>query len=277
MVEFVHENAWILTFWGVIALLGALEFLFPQYPEHADRTRRWPTNFGLSILNGLIASLTPVLSVSSAQWAASNGIGLLNWVAAPWWLELSSTLLIVSGAQYAFHRYFHKNSILWRVHRVHHCDVHLDVSSALRFHPLEMIAVIAFMVPIIMVCGLSAATLAGYEIIQVIVGMITHANLRIPGAVDRIARQLFVTPGIHRIHHSADPAEFNSNYGNVLVLWDQLFRTYEIGSSRGPESRRYGLEEISGERAGNFIYLLELPWYTITSGAASAPRKGRFR
>jgi sterol desaturase/sphingolipid hydroxylase (fatty acid hydroxylase superfamily) len=133
-----------------------------------------------------------------------RGAGIFNWVAAPWWLALLATLLIRSLAQYAFHRHSHRSLILWRVHRVHHCDVHLDASSALRFHPLEMIANIAFAVPIIMFWGLAPAVLAVYECVEIIVGMMTHTNLRIPKAMEQIARPLLVTPGLHRRHHSAD-------------------------------------------------------------------------
>ena len=195
------------------------EYLFPQNPEHVDRTHRWKTNFGLGILNGLIASLTPALTVCSAQWATSRGAGILNWVAAPLWLALPGTLLIRSLAQYAFHRYAHKSSFLWRVHRVHHCDVHLDASSALRFHPLEMIANIAFVVPIIMVCGLSPGILLIYECVEIIVGIMTHTNLRVPNArkhviiigVSRLSALYMkfldaIAPGAHEIIAVLDEA-----------------------------------------------------------------------
>src|ERR1700709_2176885 len=154
MDAFVREHAWFFTFWGAIVLFGIIEFLFPQFPETADRARRWPTNFGLGILNGLIVSAVPVASVGAAQWAAAHDIGLLNWIAAPWWLALPCTLLIKSLSQYAFHFLSHKVPLLWRLHRVHHCDVHLDVSSSLRNHPLELIASSAFVIPIVVVCGL---------------------------------------------------------------------------------------------------------------------------
>ena len=259
MNEFMRQYGWFLTFWGLIALLSALEYLFPQNPEHVDRTHRWGTNFGLGVLNGLIASLTPALTVCSAQWATSRGVGILNWVAAPWWLALPGTLLIRSLAQYAFHRYAHKSSFLWRIHRVHHCDVHLDASSALRFHPLEMIANIAFVVPIIMVCGLSPGILLIYECVEIIVGIMTHTNLRVPNAVEQIASPLLVTPGLHRRHHSADQARADSNYGNVFSFWDRLFGTYCSEPTEKSRTVEVGLEDVSGEQAGDFICQLKLP------------------
>ena len=255
------EYAWFLAFWGAIVAFGAIEFLFPQFPEHADRARRWPTNFGLGILNGLIVSSAPVLSVGAAQWAASQDVGLLNWIGAPWWVALPCTLLIKSLAQYGFHLISHKNPVLWRLHRVHHGDVHLDVSSALRTHPLEMIASIVFMLPIVVLCGLSPIVLLAYEAVEVFVNMLTHANIRIPDAIERYARPLLITPGLHRLHHSDTRTETDSNYGNVFSFWDRLFGSYRQKPVQSGRPFRFGLEDLSAERAADFGYQLRLPWY----------------
>lgn len=260
MAAFIREHAWFLTFWGMIVLFGAIEFLFPQFQQPADRAQRWPTNFGLGILNGLMVSSVPVLNVGAAQWAEGHGVGLFNWIAAPGWLALVGTLLLKSLGQYSFHRFSHRNPLLWRLHRVHHCDMHLDVSSALRTHPLEMIASIAFMIPIILIGGLSPVALAAYEGVEAIVNMLTHANIRIPDAVERHARSLLVTPGLHRLHHSVVQAETDSNYGNVFSFWDRLFGTYRGKATRSDRTFRFGLDEISRERAANFSSQLELPW-----------------
>jgi sterol desaturase/sphingolipid hydroxylase (fatty acid hydroxylase superfamily) len=258
--EFVLEHAWFLAFWGMIVLFGAIEFLFPHLAGQADRMRRWPTNFGLGILNGLIVSAVPVLSVGAAQWAAGHGVGLLNWLAAPWWLALPCTLLIKSLGQYAFHLCSHRQPLLWRLHRVHHCDVHLDVSSALRTHPLEMIASSVFVIPIVVLCGLPPVVLAAYEAIEVFVNMLTHANLRVPATVERYARSLLVTPGLHRLHHSDFQAETDSNYGNVFSFWDRAFGTYRDETVRPATAFRFGLGDVNRERAGNFESQLSLPW-----------------
>ena len=261
MDAFVREHAWFFAFWGAIVLFGAIEFLFPQFPETADRGRRWPTNFGLGILNGLIVSAVPVASVGAAQWAAAHDIGLLNWTGAPWWLALPCTLLVKSLAQYGFHRFCHAQPLFWRLHRVHHCDVHLDVSSALRNHPLEMIASSAFAVFVTVLFGLSPVVLAAYEAVEVFVNMLTHANLRIPGAIERHARSLLVTPGLHRLHHSAVQAETDSNYGNVFSFWDRLFGTYRGEASAPAAAFRFGLDDVDRERAGDLAWQLKLPWY----------------
>jgi sterol desaturase/sphingolipid hydroxylase (fatty acid hydroxylase superfamily) len=257
----LREHAWALTIWGVIALLVAIEFRFPQFPQHPDRTRRWPTNFGLGILNALIASSLPVLTVWSAQWAAEQNIGLLNWTAAPWWAALPATLLVRSLAQYGFHFASHKTPLLWRLHRVHHCDVHLDVSSALRTHPLDMIANIVFLVPVVVLFGLSPAVLVVYESVEIIVNMLTHANMRVPHWAERYLRPLLVTPGLHRFHHSTERAQTDSNYGNVFSFWDRLFGTYSDETSQSDKPFRFGLEDVSPDRAGDFEAQLRLPWH----------------
>jgi sterol desaturase/sphingolipid hydroxylase (fatty acid hydroxylase superfamily) len=261
MAAFVREHAWFFAFWGAIVVFGTIEQLFPQFPEGADRARRWPTNFGLGILNGLIVSSVPVLSVGAAQWAATRHIGVLNWIDAPWWMALACTLLVKSLGQYVFHLISHKNPVLWRLHRVHHGDVHLDVSSALRTHPLEMIASTLFMIPIVVLCGLSPIVLLAYETVEVFLNMLTHANIRIPETIEGCARALLITPGLHRLHHSDTLPETDSNYGNVFSFWDRLFATYRQQPVQPDRAFRFGLQELSAERAADLGYQLRLPWY----------------
>lgn len=259
MAAFIREHAWFLTFWGMIVFFGAIEFLLPQFPQSADRARRWPTNFGLGIVNGLIASSAPALSVGSAQWAADHGVGLFNWIAAPWWIALAGTLLVKSLGQYAFHLFCHKNFAVAAaprspLRRASRCF--LGVAQP----PLEMIAGTLWMIPIVVACGLSPIVLAAYEGVEALVNMLTHANIRIPDAAERYARSLLVTPGLHRLHHSAVQAETDSNYGNVFSFWDRLFGTYRGKATRSGQAFRFGLDDVSRESAGNFGSQLGLPW-----------------
>jgi sterol desaturase/sphingolipid hydroxylase (fatty acid hydroxylase superfamily) len=260
MAAFLSEHAWFLFFWSMIFLLGTIEFMFPQFREPADRIRRWPTNFGLGILNGLIVSSFPVLAVASAQWAESNGVGLLNWLSAPWWIALPCTVLVRSLGHYAIHVASHKIPLVWRLHRVHHCDVHLDVSSALRSHPLEMIAISIVMIPVNVSLGLSPVVLAIYEGVEVVANILTHANIRIPQSLERCVRWLVMTPSLHRLHHSTFQVETDSNYGNVFSFWDRLFGTYRGETIQSGGKFRFGLDDVSPERAGNFQSQLRLPW-----------------
>jgi sterol desaturase/sphingolipid hydroxylase (fatty acid hydroxylase superfamily) len=138
--------------------------------------------------------------------------------------------------------------------------MHLDISSALRTHPLELIASFAFMIPIVVVCGLSQVVLAVYETVEVFANMLTHANVRLPRAVERHARALLVTPGLHRLHHSAFQPDTDSNYGNVFSFWDRLFGTLRGEASASGAAFRFGLDDVDRERAGNFVRQLELPF-----------------
>jgi sterol desaturase/sphingolipid hydroxylase (fatty acid hydroxylase superfamily) len=255
---FIHEYSWFLVFWGLVTLLCFTEALWPGFDVHPDRSRRWKVNFGLGILNGQIASLAPPLTVFSAIWAADHGIGALNIFKSPLWLAIPVTLLVRSFAQYAFHRCAHLVPILWRVHRVHHGDVHLDASSALRFHPLEMIAGLVFAIPFVVAFGLPPKVLAGYELAEIVIGLLTHANIRVPETMERSLRLLFVTPVIHRSHHSAREAETNRNYCGVFTFWDRLFGTFHDVPRGTVRPARFGLEDVSPALAGDFFAQLRL-------------------
>lgn len=256
---FAHEVGWFFAFWFLIAGLSLIEVFWPNLSGHADRQRRWPVNLGFGVCNGLIASLVPSLIVLSAIWAATQGIGLLNLFKSPLWFAILVTVAVKSLAQYLFHRCFHAFPIFWRVHRIHHCDNHLDASSALRFHPLEMVASVLFVIPFVLVFGLPASILAAYEVVQMAVGLITHANIRIPETAERRARLFFVTPVLHRFHHSVSAAEANRNYGDVFSIWDRLFGTFHDvpRGIAGPE--RIGLEDVEPAQAADFLAQLQMP------------------
>lgn len=260
MSTFIHDYGWFLVFWGTLILLGAGEYLAPEMPGEASRRRRWFVNVGLGIINGLIASSLPVLTVASAQWAATHQFGLLNWLSTPLLVALPVTILGRTLAQYAFHLLSHKIPLLWRLHRVHHCDEHLDATSTLRNHPLELIASAIFISAIVAISGLSPAVLIVYESIEALLNLLAHANVRLPPAAERVARALFfITPSLHRIHHSARQEETDSNYGAVFSFWDQLFGTYRDKAAE-LQAFRFGLDEISRDRAQSLEAQLALPW-----------------
>jgi sterol desaturase/sphingolipid hydroxylase (fatty acid hydroxylase superfamily) len=255
----VREYVLFSAFWGTMIVLGTIEYLAPQFAGDVDRRRRWFTNFGLGILNGLIVSAIPAATVSAALWAQQSHFGLLNLLAMPEWVALIATVLIRSLAQYVFHVLCHKTPLLWRLHRVHHSDVHLDVSSALRNHPLEIIISIAFLASVTAICGLSPVALAAYETVELFAIIITHANLKTPNPIESL-RALFVTPRLHRLHHSPLQIETDSNYGNLFSFWDRACGTYRGETTQtGPEFR-FGLDEVSRDRASDLQAQLALPW-----------------
>jgi sterol desaturase/sphingolipid hydroxylase (fatty acid hydroxylase superfamily) len=257
---FIRDYGWFLAFWGTLILFGALEYLAPELPGDPGRRRRWFVNVGLGIINGLIASSLPVLTIASAQWAATHQLGLLNWLAAPLLVALPVTILARTFGQYAFHLLSHKVPLLWRLHRVHHCDEHLDATSTLRNHPLELMASAVFVSAIVAMLGLSAVVLIVYESFEALLNLLAHANIRLPQPVERIARALFfITPALHRIHHSARQEETDTNYGAVFSFWDQLFGTYRDKAAES-STFRFGLDEIGRDRAQSLEAQLALPW-----------------
>jgi sterol desaturase/sphingolipid hydroxylase (fatty acid hydroxylase superfamily) len=256
----MFAQIWFLTYWGVLVVIVALEALFPQHPAPADRGRRWPTNFAFALLNSLIASVAPVLTVWSTQWAVVHDVGVLNWISVPGWLAFFISVTVQSMAGYGFHLYAHVNPVLWRFHRVHHSDVHLDVTSTLRHHPLEIIAMTLSLAPIYVIGGLAPYAVIFYETAVHVVGLASHANVRIPDQIERIARCVFVTPAVHRLHHSTFQEEADSNFGDLFLFWDRIFGTYRRASSNERGPARFGLENIGKERAGDFIEQLKLPW-----------------
>jgi sterol desaturase/sphingolipid hydroxylase (fatty acid hydroxylase superfamily) len=260
-----REHVLFVAFWGAVIVLGTIEYLAPQFAGDVDRRRRWFTNFGLGILNGLIVSAIPAATVSAALWAHESHFGLLNLLSAPWWLLMIATVLVRSLAQYVFHVLCHKTPLLWRLHRVHHSDVHLDVSSALRNHPLEFIISIAFLTSVIAICGLSPVALAAYETVELFAIIITHANLKTPSAIESL-RPLFVTPRLHQLHHSPLQIETDSNYGNLFSFWDRACGTYRGETIQPGPTLRFGLDEISDARAGDLQAQLTLPWSRQDAG-----------
>lgn len=253
------EYVWALLFWGALTVVCLVEAMWPATRGDADRQRRWPVNFGLGILNGYIASLVPSLTVFSAIWAGVNGIGILNMFASPLWLGIVLTVVVRTLSQYAFHRSMHAHHFLWRLHRVHHSDSHLDASSALRFHPLEMIAAALFVIPLVVLFGLPPSILAVCEAAQILMGLLTHANISVPERIERGAVLLLVTPAMHRFHHSAVEAQANSNYGDMFSIWDRMFGTFHDipRGKKGPD--RFGLTNIEPQQARNFLAQLHPP------------------
>lgn len=257
-----------ISFWGIgafwvsLALLAGLEMLIPQTPG-ANRELRWPTNFTLGAINMGLTPLIPVSAVVAAQWAAGNDVGLLNALrlADPWWWVIvpTATLLIRSLSGYLAHVALHKIPLLWRIHRVHHFDVAIDVSTGLRSHPAEFVFALAVAVSVSVAFGLDPATLIAYESIDLVFSVFTHANIRLPGWLDASLRPIFATPRWHMVHHSTYQPETDSNFGTVFSFWDRLFGTYrELGEQRADDFE-IGLREIRDSRASNLLWQLKSP------------------
>jgi sterol desaturase/sphingolipid hydroxylase (fatty acid hydroxylase superfamily) len=262
------QTLWFVGFWALMAAFAWLETLSPAFRGPPMRAQRWPTNFGFGVINTLLIPLAPVSAVIAAQWASSNDFGLLNLLKAPWWVTVAATIIVRSLAGYVFHFVMHKVPLFWRLHRVHHSDVHLDVSTAVRSHPVELVALILTMGVLALVFGLEPWALAFYEIAENAINLAAHANLRLPERIDRLLRLLFVTPNMHSLHHSSFQPETDSNYGQLFSVWDRLFGTYTVAPRRGFDGMQIGLEEVRDGRASDFWWQMKWPTLRSTRGAA---------
>jgi sterol desaturase/sphingolipid hydroxylase (fatty acid hydroxylase superfamily) len=250
---------WFVGFWLFVAFLLSLETRVPAFQSRPDRSYRWPTNFGLGVLNAGLIVITPVSTISAAQWASRAGVGVLNQVAMPLWVSMCGTLAVYSLTVYLIHIVEHKTSWLWRLHRVHHLDTHLDVSTSQRHHPLELMVNVLILVAVTIVFGLTSWVVIIYEGMEAITDFFAHANVRLPESLDRIVRWVLVTPNMHSLHHSSHQPETDSNYGAVFTVWDRLFGTYRAEPAWGYGKLQIGLQEIRDDRAWNFWWQMKSP------------------
>jgi sterol desaturase/sphingolipid hydroxylase (fatty acid hydroxylase superfamily) len=247
------------AFWGSLTILGALEVLIPAFQQAPERLERWPTNLTLGVVNSMIQPLAPVSAVWGAAWAYSQGIGLLNYVAHPWWIAVVVTLAVRSFAGYLDHVLMHKVPLFWRLHRVHHLDTHLDISTSLRSHPAELATNLFTIFPAAIAFGLTPWVLIVYELTDSIISVFSHANLRIPEFLDQRLRWVVVTPNMHCLHHSSYRPETDSNYGTVFTIWDRLFGTYRAMPINGYDGLQIGLIEIRDQRTRDLWWQLKSP------------------
>lgn len=266
MTEFetaLRANMETLTyaiFFGALALLAIFEVLMALRAEGAMRSRRWPANFALTLINIIVMGALPLGAVAAADLAHSMQIGLFNGIELPFVAVLAATFLIRSLGSWGVHYAMHNVPLLWRVHRVHHTDTHLDVSTTVRFHPFEFLVSAPVVVAIVMGFGLPPVAVMLFELFDAGIAVFSHANIRLPDRIERLLNSLIVTPNMHRIHHSTDEPETNSNYGATLVLWDRLFGTYRRKSMKALANQHLGLEEVGPKRASSLWFSLGLPF-----------------
>ena len=259
-----HELLWRMgVFLTLFALFAGLEALAPRRARSLSRSRRWPTNLAITLLNTValrgLAILAPLLAIGAALDAQAQGWGLLNRLDWPGWLELVLALLILDLAIWGQHWLTHKVPLFWRFHRVHHADRDMDVTTGFRFHPVEILASMGLKIGLVYLCGPSALAVLVFEILLSGTALFNHANLALPGWLDWVLRLVLVTPDMHRVHHSVQRAERDSNYGFALSLWDRLFRTYVPEPEAGQQAMTVGLE-WQDERPARLGWALWLPF-----------------
>lgn len=260
---------------GSFGLVAVWEALAPHPGRTASVAGRWGINVGLALLLSVVVSLVfPLLAVGVALAAERASFGLLNVVRVPGWLAFVVAFVAIDAGRYAMHALLHRVPLLWRLHRVHHSDVAFDCSTALRFHPLEGLVTVSAQLALVAALGAPAAAVLAYEVVTAFVSLFSHGNLRLPAAVDRALRHAIVTPGMHRIHHSARLAESGTNYGSVLTCWDRLLRTYRAAPLGDEDAMPIGLADVRDARARDLRWLLAAPFLRnrASGGATPAPR-----
>jgi len=233
------------VFLSLLALLGIAERLWPRHGAAPLRQIRWPVNLGLGAINALcLRVLLPWLAVDAALWAQAHGVGILPLLQIPPVPAAIIALLALDLVIYIQHRLMHRIAFLWRLHRMHHTDLALDVSSGVRFHPLEILLSMAIKIGIVLLLGAAPTVVLTFEILLSSFAVFTHANLYLPVGFDRWMRRVFVTPDMHRIHHSILRAEHDTNYGFHVSWWDRLFGSYRDNPQSPQSVMTLGLERF---------------------------------
>lgn len=271
-----HEAAIRLGFFfGMLVAMGVWETLAPRRPLVVPRTLRWLNNLGLVVLNTvLLRLLFPAAAVGLAALAASRGWGLLNQVTLPAGLASAISVVVLDLAIWLQHVMFHAVPVLWRLHRVHHADLDYDVTTGLRFHPIEILLSMLIKLAVILVAGPPVVAVIVFEILLNAGAMFNHGNVSLPPKLDRVLRWLIVTPDMHRVHHSVEDDEANSNFGFNLSWWDRLFGTYREQPRLGHLGMTVGIHGYRSPREVNWLPgLLALPFRGRVTGYAINRRR----
>ena len=232
----------LVAFASVLAVMALWELLAPAHDQAAPRRARWPGNLGIVVVDTLLVRLVfPTAAVGVAMVAEAREWGLLGALSLPVWAEVALSVLALDLVVYGQHVVFHKVPILWRLHRVHHADLALDVTTGLRFHPFEILVSMAIKMAAVAALGAPALGVLIFEVLLNAGSMFAHGNVRLPGRLERCLRLVLVTPEMHRVHHSAERSETDSNYGFCLAWWDRLFATYRAVPRLGLEGMEVGI------------------------------------
>ena len=252
MLEILQTNEAVIRiafFLGILIALAAWEFAAPRRRREIPRLLRWSNNLAVVALDTLLVRLSfPVLAVGLAVYAEERGWGLLNVFDVPAWLGIAVAVLALDLAIYLQHVMFHAVPALWRLHRMHHADLEFDVTTGLRFHPVEILLSMVIKLAVVAALGPPAVGVLIFEVLLNATSMFNHSNIDIPRPVDRILRLFVVTPDMHRVHHSITPYETNSNFGFNLPWWDRLLGTYRAQPEKGHLEMTIGIEQFRTRR-----------------------------
>lgn len=255
----------LTAFLAIFITMAAFELWHPRLERDemrgALKGKRWFTNLSMVVLSSVsLRIIFPLAAVGTALWANDNGYGVLPMTGLPVWVIGVISFIVLDFAVWLEHLASHKIPLLWRIHRMHHSDQGFDLTTALRFHPLEIVLSMVWKAAIIVALGAPAAAVLVFEIVLNGMAMFNHANARLPLKLDAALRRLLVTPDMHRVHHSTIRAETDSNYGFNFSIWDRLFATYTAQPKLGHDSMKIGVEAYNGPQTANLAWALLLPF-----------------
>ncbi len=272
MTETILANEPMLrlaVFLGVLVVMAGWELAAPRRRQEIPRVLRWTNNLALVVVDTIILRLTfPILAVGLAMMAEARGWGLFNVLDLPLWLAVLLSILLLDLAIYLQHVLFHAVPGLWRLHRMHHADLEFDVTTGLRFHPVEIVLSMVIKLAVVAALGAPAVAVLLFEVLLNATALFNHANIRLPGGLDRVLRWVVVTPDMHRVHHSVIPAETNSNFGFNLPWWDRLLGTYRAQPKAGHDGMTIGIEQFRTPRDLWLDRMLVQPLRGPASGGA---------
>jgi len=263
--EMVRFGIFIFIFF----VFAILEVLAPRLRLATSKVSRWSSNLGITLLNSFLVHSVMILSpVAIALLTREKSWGILNFIPLPSWIEVILAVLFLDFIIYLQHIAFHFYPPLWKLHLVHHTDIDFDVTTALRFHPLEIFISLGIKMVAITLIGAPVLAVLIFEIVLNSTAMFNHSNLYLPKSLDQFLRLFLVTPDMHRVHHSILKEETNSNYGFNVPWWDRIFQTYRDQPKKRHEGITIGLEGFRNPRQLHLFRLLILPFLQETNSSS---------
>jgi len=248
-------------FFGMLIIMAVWEVLAPRRSLRTRKSIRWYSNLGLVAIDTLaLRLLLPLQAVGVGLYVETGGWGILNNVLLPEWISIVLGVFFLDFVIYLQHAMFHFIPALWRLHRVHHTDLDFDVTTGVRFHPIEILLSMGIKMGAVAFFGVSAVAVIIFEALLNATSMFNHGNIRFPRRIDRLLRLFVVTPEMHRVHHSVLIKEYNSNFGFNLPWWDRLLGTYRDQPEAGHEGMTIGLGQFRDSNALTLPWLLILPF-----------------
>ena len=235
----------LVAFAGIFVAMAVWEVLAPRRDQKLGRGTRWPSNIGIVVLDTVLVRLVfPTTAVGLALVTEGRGWGLFHALDLPAWASVPLAVVALDFAIYLQHVLFHAVPALWRLHRMHHADLDIDVTTGARFHPIEILLSMGIKLGVVAALGTPAVAVLAFEVLLNATSMFNHSNVRMPIWLDRVLRWIVVTPDMHRVHHSIVACETNSNFGFNLPWWDRLFGTYRDQPAAGHETMTIGIEQF---------------------------------